>query len=191
MLLPAARTVVSQRLNAGDLVAVVTATNSFGITIRAYIKESFPNVEYIVDPRYATVGGNVVQLIAKEFDGNKTGYCAFNEKSRDHAVELRILEWQVFSAGHFNEGQPRIHARRDDVRADFIAVFENNTLGLPIPDDDLVDRRFGSDLDSSLPGGRCNRVGYRTGPSANESPGPKGAIDFAHVMVKQDVGRAG
>jgi hypothetical protein len=66
--------------------AALTAVNSFGITIRAFIKESFPNVEYVVDPRYATTGGNVVQLIAKEFDDNKTGYCAFNEKSRDHAI---------------------------------------------------------------------------------------------------------
>jgi hypothetical protein len=64
----------------------LTAINSFGITIKAFIKESFPNVEFVSDPRYATTGGNVVQLIAKEFDGNNTGYCGFNEKSRDHAI---------------------------------------------------------------------------------------------------------
>lgn len=64
----------------------LTAVNSFGITIRAFIKESFPNIEWVTDPRYATVSGNVVQLIAKEFDGNNTGYAAFNEKSRDHAI---------------------------------------------------------------------------------------------------------
>jgi hypothetical protein len=66
--------------------AALTAVNSFGITIRAFIKESFPNVDYVVDPRYATTGGNVIQLIAKEFDGKKTGYCGFNEKSRDHQI---------------------------------------------------------------------------------------------------------
>jgi hypothetical protein len=66
--------------------AALTAVNSFGITIRAFIKESFPNVEYVVDPRYATPSGNVVQLIAKQFDGKDTGYCAFNEKMRDHAI---------------------------------------------------------------------------------------------------------
>jgi hypothetical protein len=69
-----------------SVASALTAVNSFGITIRAFIKESFPNIEYITDPRYATVSGNVVQLIAGEFDGNKTGYCAFNEKSRDHAI---------------------------------------------------------------------------------------------------------
>ncbi len=67
--------------------AALTAVNSFGITIKAFIKESFPNIEYVTDPRYSGVtGGNLIQLIAKEFDGHKTGYCAFNEKSRDHAL---------------------------------------------------------------------------------------------------------
>jgi hypothetical protein len=66
--------------------AALTAVNNFGITIRAFIKESFPNVEYVVDPRYATPSGNLVQLIAKEFDGKDTGYCSFNEKMRDHAI---------------------------------------------------------------------------------------------------------
>ena len=66
--------------------AALTAVNSFGITIRAFIKESFPNVSYEVDPRYTTASGNIVQLIAKEFDGKKTGYCGFNEKSRDHQI---------------------------------------------------------------------------------------------------------
>jgi len=69
-----------------QVASALTATNLYGITIRAYIKESFPNVEYVSDPRYNAVSGNTVQLIAKEFDGKKTGYCAFNEKSRDHAL---------------------------------------------------------------------------------------------------------
>nr|WP_321986151.1 major capsid family protein [uncultured Lichenicoccus sp.] len=68
----------------------LTAVNSFGITIRAFIKESFPNMEFVVDPRYATTSGNVVQLIAKQFGGQATGYCAFNEKMRDHQV-VRML----------------------------------------------------------------------------------------------------
>jgi hypothetical protein len=70
-----------------QVAAALTAVNSFGITIKAFIKESFPNVEYVTDPRFAGVaGGNLIQLIAKEFDGKKTGYCGFNEKSRDHAL---------------------------------------------------------------------------------------------------------
>lgn len=66
--------------------AAFGATNQFGITVRNFIKESFPNVTYIAAPRYATTGGNVVQLIAETFDGGRTGYCAFNEKMRDHRI---------------------------------------------------------------------------------------------------------
>jgi hypothetical protein len=70
-----------------QVAAALTAVNDFGITIKAYIKESFPNIEYVSDPRYTGLtGGNLVQLIAGEFDGNKTGYCGFNEKSRDHSL---------------------------------------------------------------------------------------------------------
>lgn len=72
----------------------MTAVNSFGITIRAFIKESFPNVEYLVDPRYATTAGNLVQLIAEDFDGKKTGYCGFNEKSRDHQVVRGLSSYE-------------------------------------------------------------------------------------------------
>jgi hypothetical protein len=80
--------------------AAMTAVNSFGITIRAFIKESFPNVEYLVDPRYATGAGNVVQLIAKDFDGNSTGYMGFNEKSRDHnTVRMHSSVSQKRTAG--------------------------------------------------------------------------------------------
>lgn len=66
--------------------AAMTATNTFGLTVKALVKESFPNMEYVVAPRYATSSGNEVQLIAMEFDGSSTGYCAFNEKMRDHRM---------------------------------------------------------------------------------------------------------
>jgi hypothetical protein len=66
--------------------AGMTATNQFGMTVKALIKESFSNVEYVVAPRYATAAGNEVQLIALEFDGSKTGRCAFNEKMRAHRI---------------------------------------------------------------------------------------------------------
>lgn len=69
-----------------SVAAAFSAVNSFGITVREFIAKTFPNVEYVTDPRYATQSGNVVQLIAESFNGNKTGYCSFNEKMRDHMV---------------------------------------------------------------------------------------------------------
>jgi hypothetical protein len=64
----------------------MTATNAFGNTVKFLIKESFPNVEYVSAPRYSLSTGNEVQLIALEFDGSKSGTCAFNEKMRAHRL---------------------------------------------------------------------------------------------------------
>lgn len=74
--------------------AAFSAVNSFGITIREFISKTFPNVEYVTDPRYATGSGNVVQLIAETFDGAQTGYCAFNEKMRDHQVVRALSSYK-------------------------------------------------------------------------------------------------
>lgn len=76
-----------------SVAGALTAVNQYGITIRDYIKQSFPNVEFIIDPRYATTAGNVVQLWARQFDGNDTGYCAFNEKMRDHRFEYKTSNY--------------------------------------------------------------------------------------------------
>lgn len=76
-----------------NVAGALTAVNSFGITIKAFIKESFPNVEYVVDPRYATAAGNVVQLIAMDYDGNSTGFCAFNNKMREYTPVRASSSW--------------------------------------------------------------------------------------------------
>lgn len=65
---------------------VLTAVNQFGITFTKYLRESFPNVRIIKAPRYSTAAGNVVMLIAGEVNGQDVGYCAFNEKQRDHRL---------------------------------------------------------------------------------------------------------
>ena len=64
----------------------LTAVNSFGLTIRKMIDDTFRGFRIVVDPRYATAAGNVVQMIATEIDGKTTGYCAFSEKQHDHRL---------------------------------------------------------------------------------------------------------
>lgn len=76
-----------------NVAAALTAVNSFGITIKAFIKESFPNVEYVVDPRYNTAAGNVVQLICMDYDGNSTGFCGFNNKMREYTPIRAASSW--------------------------------------------------------------------------------------------------
>lgn len=72
----------------------LTATNSFGISVGDLLQKNFPNLEIKVSFRYATTAGNVVQLIADRFDGQDTGYCAFNEKLRDHQVVRDLSSWR-------------------------------------------------------------------------------------------------
>jgi hypothetical protein len=87
---------------ASSVSGALAATNQFGITVKAYIKETFPNVNFVSDPRYSTSAGNVVQLIAKTFDGQQTGYCAFNEKLRDHRIEYKSSSYlQKKTSGSF------------------------------------------------------------------------------------------
>jgi hypothetical protein len=82
-----------------SVAAAFSAVNQFGITVREFISKTFPNVEYVTDPRYATASGNVVQLIAETFNGNKTGQCAFNEKMRDHMVVRDISSYKQKRTG--------------------------------------------------------------------------------------------
>jgi hypothetical protein len=76
---------ITLAMSPGSEVAL-TATNSFGVNVSDLLKKNFPNLEVKTSIRYATTGGNVVQMIADKFDGKQTGYCAFNEKMRDHRL---------------------------------------------------------------------------------------------------------
>jgi hypothetical protein len=82
-----------------SVASAFSGVNQFGITVREFISKTFPNVQYITDPRYATVSGNVVQLIAETFNGNKTGQCAFNEKMRDHLVVRDLSSYKQKRTG--------------------------------------------------------------------------------------------
>jgi hypothetical protein len=60
--------------------------NSFGLSVYDMLKSTFPNIRFVTATQYSTTGGNVVQLIAEEIDGQEVGYCAFTEKMRAHMV---------------------------------------------------------------------------------------------------------
>ena len=66
--------------------ARLLATNSFGLTAMKIIKDAFPNLEIKTSARYTVSSVEHCQLIAKEFDGAQTGYCAFTIKQRDHRI---------------------------------------------------------------------------------------------------------
>lgn len=61
-------------------------TNEFGITVMDRLKKVFPNLEVIVVPEYTTAAGEVVQLIASDVEGKRTGDLGYTEMLRSHGV---------------------------------------------------------------------------------------------------------
>lgn len=70
-------------------------TNSFGLTVAAMLKESFPNLRIETAVQYGALtaqnpqglaGGELVQLIATRAGGQDSGYCAYGEKQRSFPV---------------------------------------------------------------------------------------------------------
>ena len=64
----------------------LTATNSFNVNVNDLLKKNFPNITIKTAPQYATTAGQLVQMIATSIEGQDTGYMAFTEKMRAHAV---------------------------------------------------------------------------------------------------------
>lgn len=68
--------------------------NSFGVSAIDLIRKAFPNLRIVTAPEYATAGGNLVQFIAKDIDGQDVGYTAFTEKLRAHAIVTDLSAWK-------------------------------------------------------------------------------------------------
>ena len=97
---------------------------------------------------------------------------------------------KVLGAGHSYKRKPRIDTGRNDVGANLFAILENDAPGLAVRNDDFRDRRFTAYLGAGFARCRGNRVRYRARSSAHKPPRPECAVDFAHIMVQQNVGRA-
>jgi hypothetical protein len=64
----------------------MTATNSFNVNVEDLLKKNFGNIRIVTATQYSTAAGNLVQMIADDIQGQKTGTTAFTEKLRAHAV---------------------------------------------------------------------------------------------------------
>ena len=69
----------------------LTATNSYNVNVADLLKKNFPNLDVKTAVQYGKLStanpqgvaaGNFVQLICKEIEGQKTVFCAYNEKLR-------------------------------------------------------------------------------------------------------------
>lgn len=89
-------------LSPGSAVAL-TFTNSFNVNVEDLLKKNFKNLRVQTVPQYGVssttnpqgiAGGNLVQLIAEEVEGQRTGFCGFNEKMRTHKIIPHLSSWR-------------------------------------------------------------------------------------------------
>jgi hypothetical protein len=59
-------------------------TNNFNVQVAQLVKQGFPNLSWKTAPEYTTAGGELVQMIVDETDGQRTAEPAFTEKMRAH-----------------------------------------------------------------------------------------------------------
>lgn len=80
--------------------ANLVKTNQYNVNVSDQIKKNFPNLRVETAVEYTTVGGELVQLIAEEVEGQRTGEVAFTEKLRAHPVKVGLSNFkQKKSAG--------------------------------------------------------------------------------------------
>ena len=89
----------------------LTITNSYGVDVKALLKQNFPNIKVVTAVQYAAkstqnpegvASGNFAQLIAGTVDGVDTGKCVFTEKLRAHRLVPDTSSWkQKTSSGSF------------------------------------------------------------------------------------------
>jgi hypothetical protein len=84
-----------------------------------------------------------------------------------------------------------IDAGRDDVAADFFAGLEDDTGGAAIFVEDFPDGGVGANFDAQFAGSGSDGIGDLASAAAAEAPGAERAIDFAHVVMQENVSGAG
>lgn len=68
------------------LSVALNKTNQYNVNVYDQVKKNFPNVRFETAPEYNTVGGQLVQMIAENVEGQETATTAFTEKMRAHAI---------------------------------------------------------------------------------------------------------
>lgn len=77
----------------------LTKTNQFNVNVYDLLKKNFPNMRIETAVEYSTASGELLQLIVDQVEGQETGYTAFTEKMRAHAVETRTSSFLQKKSG--------------------------------------------------------------------------------------------
>lgn len=75
------------------------ANEVFGNTVEKMVRDTFPNIKFVVAPQYSTDAGELVQLIATSIQGQDTGYLAYSEKLRAHPLITEVSSWKQKYSG--------------------------------------------------------------------------------------------
>ena len=77
--------------------------NTFNVFVSDLLKKGFPNLTVKNAVQYGALsasnpqgsaGGNLLQLIADDIEGQDTGYCSFNEKMRSHPIIRQLSSFR-------------------------------------------------------------------------------------------------
>ena len=81
----------------------------------------------------------------------------------------------------------RIDAGRDNVGGYFFAALQSDTAGAAVLDEDFRDARLGANLHARFARGIGNGIRDRARAAAAEAPRAERAINFAHVVMQQNI----
>lgn len=68
------------------IATALSKTNQFGINVFDLLTKNFPGLVVQTAPEYSTAGGQLMQMILREYSGVQSAYPAFTEKLRAHPV---------------------------------------------------------------------------------------------------------
>lgn len=78
----------------------LTITDQFNVNVADILAKTYPNMEIRTVPEYATAGGQKVQMVIEEYEGQRTWDCSFTEKMRAHPIIQALSSFkQKKSAG--------------------------------------------------------------------------------------------
>lgn len=86
----------------------LTTTNTFNVNVEDLLKKNFPNLKVVTAAQYGqtsstntqgVAAGNLVQMIVETVDGQKTGFCAFNEKMKSFPIIRAMSSYEQKVAG--------------------------------------------------------------------------------------------
>ena len=81
-------------------------------------------------------------------------------------------------------GSTRVESGYDCVGLNLVTIFERNTDGLAVLDDDAADTSLSDNLCSIRLRGACNRFADATGAAFGKAPGAHCTIDLAHIVMQ-------